>query len=50
LIVTKVIFSLNLLSFTLVSESSLMIQLHILSEILFDSFEISREIYQGSLI
>ena len=50
LIVTKIIFSLNLLSFTLVSESSLMIQLHILSEILFDSFEISREIYQGSLI
>ena len=50
LIVTKVIFSLNLLSFTLVSESSLMIQLHILSEILFDSFEISREIYQGNLI
>ena len=50
LIVTKVIFSLNLLSFTLVSESSLMIQLHILSEILFDSFEISREIYQDSLI
>jgi len=27
-----------------------MIQLHILSEILFDSFEISREIYQDSLI
>jgi len=50
LIVTKVIFSINLLSFTLISESSLMIQLHILSEILFDSFEISREIYQDSLI
>ena len=50
LIVTKVIFSFNLLSFTIVSESSLMIQLHILSEILFDSFEISREIYQDSLI
>ena len=50
LIVTKVIFSINLLSFTIVSESSLMIQLHILSEILFDSFEISREIYQDSLI
>ena len=50
LIITKVIFSLNLLSFTLVSESLLMMQLHILSEILFDSFEISREIYQGSLI
>jgi len=50
LIVTKVIFSINLLSFTIVSESSLMIQLHILSEILFDSFEISREIYQNSLI
>ena len=50
LIVTKVIFSINLLSFTIVRESSLMIQLHILSEILFDSFEISREIYQDSLI
>ena len=50
LIVTKVVFSINLLSFTLISESSLMIQLHILSEILFDSFEISREIYQDSLI
>ena len=50
LIVTKVVFSLNLLSFNLVSESSLMIQLHILSEILFDSFEIRREIYQGNLI
>ena len=50
LIVTKVIFSFNLLSFTIISESSLMIQLHILSEILFDSFEISREIYQDSLI
>ena len=50
LIVTKVIFSINLLSFTIISESSLMIQLHILSEILFDSFEISREIYQDSLI
>ena len=50
LIVTKVIFSINLLSFTIFTESSLMIQLHILSEILFDSFEISREIYQDSLI
>ncbi|MBT3684635.1 MAG: hypothetical protein HN751_02600 [Cryomorphaceae bacterium] len=50
LIVTKVIFSINLLSLTIVTESSLMIQLHILSEILFDSFEISREIYQDSLI
>ena len=50
LIVTKVIFSFNLLSFTIISESSLMIQLHILSEILFDSFEISKEIYQDSLI
>lgn len=50
LIVTKVIFSINLLSFTIISESSLMIQLHLLSEILFDSFEISREIYQDSLI
>ena len=50
LIATKIIFSINLLSVTLISESSLMIQLHILSEMLFDSFEISRKIYQDSLI
>jgi hypothetical protein len=34
----------------MIGESSLMINLHILSEILFDSFEISKEIYQKNLI
>ena len=50
LIITKVVFSLNLLSVSIIGESSLMINLHILSEILFDSFEISKEIYQKNLI
>ena len=50
LIIVKIVFSLNLLSVDLISESSLIIQLHILSEILFESFEISREIYQDNLI
>ena len=50
LILTKVVFSLNLLSISLISESTLMVQMHILSEILFDSFEISTEIYQEKLI
>tara|TARA_Y100000385_G_scaffold271708_1_gene311869 strand:- start:1407 stop:1904 length:498 start_codon:yes stop_codon:yes gene_type:complete len=50
LILTKVVFSLNLLSISLISDSVLMVQMHILSEILFDSFEISKEMYQGDLI
>jgi len=50
LIITKVVFSLNLLSVSIISESSLMINLHILAEILFDSFEISKEVYQKNLI
>ena len=50
LILTKVVFSLNLLSISLISESTLMVQMHILSEILFDSFEISTELYQEKLI
>ena len=50
LIITKVVFSLNLLSVSIIGESSLMINLHILSEILFDSFEVSKEIYQKNLI
>tara|TARA_X000001036_G_scaffold289405_1_gene268875 strand:+ start:412 stop:909 length:498 start_codon:yes stop_codon:yes gene_type:complete len=50
LIITKVIFSLNLMSSSIVSESSLMIQLHILSEILFESFELSKDVYQEKLI
>ena len=50
LIITKVIFSLNLMSASIVSESSLMIQLHILSEILFESFELSKDVYREKLI
>jgi len=50
LILTKVVFSLNLLSISLISESTLMVQMHILSEILFDSYEISTELYQEKLI
>ncbi len=50
LIITKIIFSLNLLSNNIISESSIMIHLHVLSEILFNSFEISQEIYSEKLI
>ena len=50
LIIVKIVFSLNLLSVDLISESSLIIQLHILSEILFESFEITGEIYHDNLI
>tara|TARA_B100000941_G_scaffold140142_1_gene99268 strand:- start:82 stop:579 length:498 start_codon:yes stop_codon:yes gene_type:complete len=50
LIITKIIFSLNLLSNNVISESSIMIHLHVLSEILFSSFEITQEIYSEKLI
>ena len=50
LIITKIIFSLNLLSNNIISESSIMIYLHVLSEILFNSFEITQEIYSEKLI
>ena len=50
LIITKIIFSLNLLSNNIISESSIMIHLHVLSEILFNSFELSQEIYSEKLI
>ena len=50
LIIVKIIFSLNLLSNNMISESSIIIQLHILSEILFNSFELSQEIYSEKLI
>ena len=50
LIITKIIFSLNLLSNNIISESSIMIHLHVLSEILFNSFEITQEIYSEKLI
>ena len=50
LIITKIIFSLNLLSNSIISESSIIIHLHVLSEILFNSFEITQEIYSEKLI
>jgi len=50
LIIIKIIFSLNLLSNNIISESSIMIHLHVLSEILFNSFEITQEIYSEKLI
>ena len=50
LIFTKIIFSLNLLSNNIISESSIMIHLHVLSEILFNSFEVTKEIYSEKLI
>ena len=50
LIITKIIFSLNLLSNSIISESSIIINLHVLSEILFNSFEITQEIYSEKLI
>tara|TARA_B100000902_G_C26911770_1_gene717246 strand:- start:35 stop:532 length:498 start_codon:yes stop_codon:yes gene_type:complete len=50
LIIVKIIFSLNLLSNNMISESSIIIQLHILSEILFNSFELGKEIYTEKLI
>ena len=50
LIITKIIFSLNLLSNNIISESSIMIHFHVLSEILFNSFEITQEIYSEKLI
>ena len=39
-----------LLSNNIISESSIMIHLHVLSEILFNSFEITQEIYSEKLI
>ena len=50
LIIVKIIFSLNLLPNNIISESSIIIQLHILSEILFSLFEISQEINPEKLI
>ena len=50
LIITKIIFSLNLLSNSIISESSIIIHLNVLSEILFNSFEITQEIYSEKLI
>ena len=50
MIIAKIIFSFNLISMKMLSESNLMIQLHILSEIIFNSVEIINYEYPNSLI
>ena len=50
LILSKIIFSFNLIPMKILSESNLMIQLHILSEIIFNSVEIINYEYPNNLI
>ncbi|MBL6655405.1 MAG: CvpA family protein [Flavobacteriaceae bacterium] len=50
IILSKIIFSFNLIPMRILSESSLMIQLHILSEIIFNSIEIINYEYPNNLI
>ena len=50
MILSKIIFSFNLISMKMLSESNLMIQLHILSEIIFNSVEIINYEYTNNLI
>ena len=50
MIIAKIIFSFNLITMKMLSESNLMIQLHILSEIIFNSVEIINYEYQNNLI
>ena len=50
MIIAKIIFSFNLISMKMLSESNLMIQLHILSEIIFNSVEIINYEYPNNLI
>ena len=50
MILSKIIFSLNLIPVKTLSESNLMIQLHILSEIIFNSVEIINYEYPNNLI
>ena len=50
MIIAKIIFSFNLIPMKMLSESNLMIQLHILSEIIFNSVEIINYEYQNNLI
>mgnify|MGYP001382118617 FL=1 len=50
LIITKILFSLNISTESFFYDSSLIIYLHILSEVLFDFFEISKEVYQDNLV
>ena len=50
MILSKIIFSFNLIPMKTLSESNLMIQLHILSEIIFNSVEIINYEYPNNLI
>ncbi len=50
MIIAKIIFSFNLIPMKILSESNLMIQLHILSEIIFNSVEIINYEYPNNLI
>ena len=50
MILSKIIFSFNLIPMKMLSESNLMIQLHILSEIIFNSVEIINYEYPNDLI
>ena len=50
MILSKIIFSFNLIPMKILAESNLMIQLHILSEIIFNSVEIINYEYPNNLI
>ncbi len=50
IILSKIIFSFSLIPLKTLSESVLMVQLHILSEIIFNSLEIVNYEYQNNLI
>ena len=50
IILSKIIFSFSLIPLKTLSESFLMIQLHVLSEIIFNSLEIVNYEYQNNLI
>ncbi len=50
MIIAKIIFSFNLIPMKMLSESNLMIQLHILSEIIFNSVEIINYEFPNNLI
>ncbi len=50
MIIAKIIFSFNIIPMKILSESNLMIQLHILSEIIFNSVEIINYEYPNNLI
>ena len=50
MIIVKIIFSFNLIPMKMLSESNLMIQLHVLSEIIFNSVEIINYEYTNNLI